>query len=114
MTDIADFTESEKWILNNTLKERFNTDVPTEYGDAEIRLSPSDRVLTPCPIIFWAVENCNYIIFKTGDRRYRCQFFFRSYQQYGTGVHEYDDLTECIVSLLQTQADYTASERGDI
>jgi hypothetical protein len=29
-------------------------------------------------------------------------------------VHEYDDLTECAVSLLQAQADHTARERGDI
>jgi len=47
-------------------------------------------------------------------RRYRCQFFYRGYQQYGTGVHEYDDLSECMVSLLQAQADHEARERGDI
>ncbi len=29
---------------------------------------------------------------------------------YGTGVEEYDDLSECIVTLLQVQADYVVPE----
>jgi len=29
---------------------------------------------------------------------------------YGTGVEEYDDLSECIVTLLQVQADFVAPE----
>jgi hypothetical protein len=28
---------------------------------------------------------------------------------YGTGVEEYDDLSECVVTLLQVQADHAAS-----
>jgi hypothetical protein len=30
---------------------------------------------------------------------------------YGTGTEEYDDLSECMVTLLQVQADHVASER---
>ena len=115
MVEIPDITETEDWILKTTLKERYGRDVEIQLADAEIRLSPSDRALTSCPVIYWHdEEDCNFVIFKTGDRNYRCQFFYRGYQQYGTGVHEYDDLSECIVSLLQAQADYTAKERGDI
>jgi hypothetical protein len=29
---------------------------------------------------------------------------------YGTGVEEYDDLSECMVTLLQVQADYAAAQ----
>jgi hypothetical protein len=36
------------------------------------------------------------------------------HRQFGTGVYEYDDLTECVVSLLQAQADHAAEERGDL
>ena len=115
MAEIPDVAETEDWILKTTLKERYGREVEVQLADAEIRLSPSDRVLTSCPVIYWHDgEGCNFVIFKTGDRNYRCQFFYRGYQQYGTGVHEYDDLSECIVSLLQAQADYTAQERGDI
>ncbi|MBA1446813.1 MAG: hypothetical protein FE835_18305 [Gammaproteobacteria bacterium] len=114
MPEISDITDTERWIIDTTLKERYDRDVPLQLADAEIRLMLSDRELTSCPVVYWNEEECNFVLFKTGDRRYRCQFFYRGYQQYGTGVHEYDDLTECIVSLLQTQADYAAKERGDL
>ncbi|PVV09436.1 MAG: hypothetical protein B6D77_10065 [gamma proteobacterium symbiont of Ctena orbiculata] len=114
MPEIPDITDSEHWIVETTLTERYGGKIETQLADAEIRLMPSDRELSSCPVIHWNQEGCNFIIFKTGSRNYRCQFFYRGYQQYGTGVDEYDDLTECIVSLLQAQADHAAKERGDI
>lgn len=114
MPDIPDITNSEHWVIETTLTERYGSKVETQIADAEIRLMPSDRELSSCPVVYWNRDGCNFIIFKTGSRKYRCQFFYRGYQQYGTGVHEYDDLTECIVSLLQTQADHAAKERGDV
>lgn len=114
MPEIPDITDSEHWIIDTTLVERYGHKVETQIADAEIRLMPSDRDLSSCPVVYWNEGGCNFIIFKTGSRKYRCQFFYRGYQQYGTGVHEYDDLTECIVSLLQAQADYEARERGDL
>jgi hypothetical protein len=115
MAEIPDITATEHWILRTTLKERYGYEPEIQLADAEIRLSPSDRELASCPVVYWRdEEGCNFVLFKTGDRSYRCQFFYRGYQQYGTGVQEYDDLSECIVSLLQVQADYVARERGDI
>ena len=115
MAEIPDITETERWIMQTTLKERYGREVEIQLADAEIRLSPSDRDLTSCPVIYWLDDQgCNFVIFKTGDRNYRCQFFYRGYQQYGTGVPEYDDLSECSVSLLQAQADHAAEERGDL
>jgi len=115
MAEIPDISDTERWILETTLKERYGRDLELRLADAEIRLSPSDRELTNCPVVLWQDEQgCNFVVFKTGDRSYRCQFFYRGYQQYGTGVKEYDDLSECVVSLLQAQADHAAAERGDI
>ena len=111
---VPDITDSERWIISTTLRERFGRDVEYDVGDAEIRLSPSDRELTVCPVIHWKVDDCHFVIMKTGDRKYRCQFFYRVHRQFGTGVNEYDDLTECAVSLLQAQADQVAEERGDL
>lgn len=114
MSEIPDITQSEEWVINTTLKERYGQEKQLEHADAEIRLHPGDRELTSVPMLYWSHDGCNFVIFKTGDRKYRCQFFFRVHQQYGTGVHEYDDLSECIVSLLQVQADFMAKERGDV
>jgi hypothetical protein len=111
---VPDITDTERWVISTTLRERFGQDVPFDIGDAEIRLSPSDRELTTCPVIHWLVDGCHFVIMKTGDRKYRCQFFYRVHRQFGTGVNEYDDLTECAVSQLQAQADKAAEERGDL
>jgi hypothetical protein len=112
---IPDITDTERWIIETTLKERYGRPVDYQLADAEVRVNPADRELTNCPVIFWqADDGCNFVIFKTGERNYRCQFFYKPYKQIGTGVYEYDDLTECAVSLLQVQADHAAQERGDL
>jgi hypothetical protein len=114
MPQIADITDREKWIVQTTLRERYGRDIDLQIADSEIRLRPSDRTLTECPLFYWEVGDCHFVILKTGDSLYRCQFYYRLYQQYGTDIPEYDNLTECIVSLLQVQADYEAKERGDL
>lgn len=114
MPEVADITENEIWVVKSTLRERYDFDVELQIADSEIRLRPSDRTLTECPVFYWEVGGCHFVIFKTGDSRYRCQFYYRLYQQVGTGIPEYDNLAECVVSLLQVQADHEARERGDI
>jgi len=114
MPQVADITDSEQWIVRSTLRERYGREIEVQLADSEIRLRPSDRELTQVPVFYWEADGCNFVIFKTGDRRYRCLFYYRLYQQNGTGIPEYDDLTECVVSLLQVQADHAAKERGDL
>ncbi|MEW7977896.1 MAG: hypothetical protein AB2814_10885 [Candidatus Sedimenticola endophacoides] len=114
MYEIPDIKESETWIIRTTLRERYGEEVELQIADAEIRVHPSDMETSSCPVWYWQRGDCHFVIFKTGDRNYRCQFFYRPYQQYGTGVYEYTDITECVVSLLQVQADHAAKERGDI
>ena len=70
-----DITETEEWIVKTTLKERYGRDIDLQYADAEIRLNPADRELTSCPVFVWEADGCHFVIFKTGERRYRCQFF---------------------------------------
>ena len=114
MTDIPDINETERWILETTLQERYGRQIDLQLADSEIRLQPSDRELSSCPVFYWTADGCHFVVFKTGDQRYRCQFFYRSYSQFGTGRREYTDLAECVVSLLQAQADYAAQEAGDL
>jgi len=114
MAEIPDISETELWVIKTTLKERYGRDMDLELADAEIRLRPADRHLSQCPVIYWNVDDCSFVVFKAGESTYRCQFFYRGYQQYGTGRYEYNDLAECVVDLLQTQADHEAKERGDL
>ena len=113
MSGIPDFSDSELWIINSTLEERYATPPGIQLAETEMRLDKGRTELIPCPTVYWQVDDCNFVVLKTGDRQYRCQFFYRIHQMYGTGVEAYDDLTECIVSLLQVQADHHASERSE-
>lgn len=112
---IPDITETELWVLRTTLRERYGGDIDIQLADADVRVSPADRELTPCPVLFWqADDGCNFVIFKVGEHAYRCQFFYQPYKQMGTGRTDYDDLAECAVALLQAQADFSAEQRGDL
>ena len=113
MSVIEDYTDSELWLIKSTLKERYGKDVDIQLADIELRLNPYATELTPCPAAYWEDEGCHFIVCKSGDSRYRCQFYYRVHQMYGTGVEEYDDLSECTVSLLQVQADYAANREDD-
>ncbi len=109
---IPDFNKNELWIINDTLKQRYGKVMEIQEAESELRLDPHSTQLTDCPTLFWQDDHgANFVLVKSGEGRYRCQFFYRVHQQYGTGIHEYTDLTECVVSLLQVQADYVASER---
>ncbi len=114
MSQVPDITDNERWIIDTTLRERYDRKIDIQLADSEIRLSPSDRDTASCPTLYWQVNGCSFVIFKTGDNRYRCQFFYKPYKQMGTGINEYDNLTECVVSLLQVQADHAARETGDM
>jgi hypothetical protein len=110
MTAIEDFTSSEMWIIRTTLTERYGEEIEVQLADTELRLNPYSTELVTCPAAFWSRDGCNFIVFRTGDQHYRCQFYYRVHEMYGTGIEEYDDLSECVVTLLQVQADYVATQ----
>jgi len=113
MSQIADFTESEMWIIKTTLAERYHEAVEPQLADSELRLDPFSSELTPCPVAYWEKDGCHFVVFKTRDHSYRCQFYYRVHQMFGTGIEEFDDLSECMVTLLQVQADHVAKLTED-
>lgn len=106
MAQIPDFTETELWIVRSTLKERYGREVELELAEAELRLSPEAQTLTPCPTVFWSERGAHFVICKLGDNHFRPQFYYRGYQQFGTGRDRYDNLAECVTTVLQVQADH--------
>ena len=106
MNSIPDFNDSELWIVQTTLKERYNQNVDIQLADSELRLSPTTQELTWCPTLFWQKDSVNFVVFKVASGRYRCQFFYSGNEQYNTGIEEYDNLSDCVTTLLQVQADH--------
>jgi hypothetical protein len=70
--------------------------------------------MTECPALFWQDGKANFVVIKVGEGHYRSQFYYRVHQQYGTGIEEYDDLTECIITLLQVQADHEVVRQKEL
>jgi hypothetical protein len=112
---IPEFSDSELWVVKNTLTERYRgANVDILQGDSEIRLFPGDRELTEVPCLVWKVDKCNFVIFKSGVDRFRCQFFYSVRHQYGTGIEEFDNIGDCVTTLLKMQADYEASQHAEV
>ncbi|MBE0614727.1 MAG: hypothetical protein IH604_13745 [Burkholderiales bacterium] len=109
---IPDFNSAERWVIESALKERYGHIVTIELADSELKIDPDAPVITVCPTVFWSERGCNFLIFKTGEDRYRSQFFYGDDEQYGTGRDEYEDLAECVGLLLQLQADHEKQRQG--
>ncbi|MFA7240754.1 MAG: hypothetical protein WC091_11625 [Sulfuricellaceae bacterium] len=107
---LPDFTDAERWCVETTLLERYGRKVEVEQADIELRLDPVLPQLTLCPALYWK-EGAAFVISKIGDGRFRAQFFYSVREQYGTGREEYDDLAECVVTLLKLQADHEMARR---
>jgi hypothetical protein len=112
---IPDFTDTELWIIQSTVDERWGKGVvELHLADVEMKLGLENATLSNCPAVFWVNGECNFVVTKTGEQRYRCQFFYNKdlEQQLSTGIKEYDDIATCIVTLLQAQADYESVRTG--
>lgn len=114
MSPVPDFTEAEQWSVETTLNERWpgqHHDI--QLADVEIKMYPQDRQLTVCPAVFWEHDTTSFVIIKVAEKTYRSQFYYRGFQQYGTGKTDYDDITDCIVTMLQVHADKEAKDREE-
>lgn len=105
---IPKFSERERNLVSQTLVERFGKAIPLQAIEAEIQLDLLKEDITPCPALTWREGICNFVIFKTGDSRFRCQFYYTDAEQFGTGQLEYDNLGDCAVELLQIQSKHEA------
>lgn len=109
MSKIPDFTDTERHIVETTVKERFGKAIEVLIADAEIRLHSGDRELTEVPVLYWHEHDCQFVIFKVAENQFRNQFFYSVKEQFGTGREEYDDLGDCVLTLLRIQADHAST-----
>ena len=109
---IPDFNDTELWFIRQAVSERFRKEIDTQNAGAELRLHPSARELTLCPVVYWKEQGCHFVIFKVGEKKPQ-PIFYSVRDQYGTGHNEYTDLGECVTTLLQVQADHAAKRAAD-
>ena len=77
-----------------------------------MQLDPDTPHMTSCPTLFWEVDGCHFILCKLPGDKFHCQFFYRNNKQFGTGIHQYNDLLDCLVALLRVQADHETKEKN--
>jgi hypothetical protein len=111
-TAIPDFTASELKLTNQTLLERYGHMVALQTADAEVQLEPDSEVLTNCPVIYWEERGAHFVVFKLGASRFKAQFFYSDTTQYGTGKEGFDNVGDCVITLLQVQADHEQQMQG--
>lgn len=103
---IPEFTPAEREIVAMLVERRYGKPVEIVEADSELRLDPGSDALTVCPTLYWSERGAHFVVFKVGDSRFRCQFFYTDADHYGTGRDEYDDLSSCVRTLLQVQSDH--------
>jgi hypothetical protein len=111
-SSIPDFTASELKLTNQTLLERYGHMVALQNADAEVQLEPDSDVLTTCPVIYWEERGAHFVVFKLGVSRFKAQFFYSETTQYGTGKDDFDNVGDCVITLLQVQADHEQQMQG--
>jgi len=67
---IPDFNDTELWVIRE--------EVDIQNAATELRLDPSDRELTLCPVVYWKEQ--------AGEKIYRNQFFYNVRDQYDTNA----------------------------
>lgn len=107
---IPDFSETELWTVRSTLKERYGKEVETQLADTEVMLGNASDMAW-CPTLFWTAKGANFAIVKTGAKRYRAYFYYHPEHQLGTGIDSYDEIGDCVISVLQVEADHLRKQK---
>lgn len=108
---IRPFSDRERSLIGQTLLERFGHAVALQPVDAELQLNLLKEEFAMCPSIAWTESGAHFIVFKTGDERFRSLFYFNEALLFGTGKDEFDNLGDCVVTLLQVHADQEEQSR---
>lgn len=111
---IPDFTDTEFQLVNQILLERYGKIVPLQRVDVELQLQPEPAPPTSCPALYWSALGAEFIVAKAGDGQFRCQFFYSASEIFGTGREVYDNLGDCVTTLLRLQADHHSTRAAGL
>ena len=112
---MPEIDDAERWVVESALRERYGHRVQAQIADTELRVQPGDETLTDCPTLYWEERGAAFVIVKVADGRWRAMFFYPQdelEEQFGAGRQEYDDLLDCVASVLRAQADHEKERAG--
>ena len=106
MEPIADFDSDEMAIIQTVVDTRYRCPIPLNLADVEVQLEPSNPARQNCAAVHWLENDANFIVIKTGNERYRGQFFYSPSEIFPAERDEYKQPAECIHSLLKIEANH--------
>lgn len=103
-----EFTQTELDIIQKHVDDRWREkDHGIHLGDIAI-----DDVEHPAAI--WEHKHYTFIVIKLEAFKYRALFYFLRDKRFDAGVDEYDDLDECVDSIMKAQADFSLSKSTNL
>ncbi len=108
------FTQSEIDATKKIVDERWkDKNITVHLADIDYA-KEGDETSQPYPALVWEDKNTTFIVLKMGMLVYKSFFYYLKNKRYDTGVLEYNDLQECVTSLMQSQADLLLSKVKEI
>lgn len=109
---LPDFSPVDLALAEQTLFERYGERVAVEPVEVELKLDPERSTLTAVPALYWSAREAEFVVCRLPTGGYRAQFFYSPSEQFGTGRDAYDSLGDCLIAVLQVQADEEQSRQG--
>ena len=112
MNPIPGFDARERRAVEAATVFRYGNPVELTDAEVELHLDPAQEHHTFCPAVYWNERYVQFVVCKTGDKRYRSYFFYTEDQQYRIGERDYDVIEDCVRNLLQLQTDHERIRKG--
>ena len=107
-----DFSLFEINIAKDIINQRWRG-VDIDLADVEVSRNSSSESL-PYPAIVWEASKCTFVVIKVDESAYKCIYYYLGTQRFDTGVNEYDDLHDCVLSIMKVQANFLLTKNNDI
>ena len=112
MSSIAEFAENELDQIKDILTQTYQKDVEIQLADCDILLKPEDHETCNCPTVFWYKDGVNFMVSKLSAMNYKAQFFYTPHEQFGTNISQYNNLSQCVAAVLQSQDDHQREKQN--
>jgi hypothetical protein len=109
---IPNFYDTELALAAELLARRYGDAISFECAEAEIALDAGRDATTACPALYWEARGAQFVVCKTGEGRYRGQFFEGEGVPAELAAREFVDLGDCVTSLLRVQSDHERALRS--
>jgi hypothetical protein len=115
MSSIPGFSDSELHHVRGMLTQQVKKDVEIQLSNCGLTLAKNPGQPILCPTVHWNANGANFIVYKTGDSCYKTQFFYTPHEQYGPHAEEYNNLCECVATVMQAQSEHVRiSQDGEV